>query len=665
MNAIIEKIKGAFSEQSFASKAAEILPFLIFFTALFVVDKEFFGISDALLGIVFLFFSRSIVTEQPGLSFRNYMTRVAWFFVMSLTATLAGLHPMATVVVSVIYILLMTMLNSDDYLPRNFFWLGMGYLMLLIYPVDVDGIATRLIATVFSLACTTVFIFTMRFVWKKTGKLDVFARDRSYVRRSFDRVGKLLGDLAEGIRTEDETTSKRVNTRETINIAQQYADMEYGSVFRQGGVLSGRQNYTFALLLCCEQVADMAHAAANNLENMGEEERVYYRDLSKVFLGYGEGRIKSVGEMVHELVEFLDHHYLPVGCHEEAWRGILEATLRTLRDTRMSKDNSTPFAKGFRYRMKYLKENITLSNTQTRFSLQLAAVVGVGMIAANIAIEQGEEFGVWIPIVAFTILNTYNDQTLRSTLETIAGTLIGIAVFAIAVHFIPESCRMILVVLLSYFLILLNIGPICSCIGGTQMALTALYWSSTLGDTVVSRMVLVVVAVACVMMFIFVFMHTRRTVTIRTKVQELERIDTRLSRIIHGGLDDGKVNLWRTVQLLYYMHMDSQLLERLVESLHNGRKLPGGRIIRPVTDEQLALDVEEALRLNYKFAMDAAHAVMLMGVTSDKTGAMRALNLDSTGRIRHIDATLDRVDQKLDRLEAMRYLEDVVDTDEH
>ena len=45
-------------------------------------------------------------------------------------------------------------------------------------------------------------------------------------------------------------------------------------MFRQGGVLSGRQRYTFSLLICAEQIADMMHGASRNVDSMEQAERL-------------------------------------------------------------------------------------------------------------------------------------------------------------------------------------------------------------------------------------------------------------------------------------------------------------------------------------------------------------------------------------------------------
>jgi hypothetical protein len=666
------------SAAEFGWRVVVALPFLAFFVALYFTEYHLFGVADALMGIPFLFFAQTIV-EEPGLSFENYLRRVFWFVVMAFCASVAGLHPLLMALATPLYLFFVTVANSDDYLPQNYFWLGMGYLILLVYPVGPAEIPARLLSALLSAGFATAFIYTMRWVLARTGHLDVFVRDRSFVRRSFDDVGQRLEQLAKaGLEPEPAATlgHASVDPHESFRIAREYAELEYGTVFRQNGLLSGRQSYTFALLLCCEQVADLAHAASRNREHFTDAERSYYHDLSHVFTAYGEGRIGTVSAMVAELRQFIDSHQLPVACHEEAWSGILEATVRTLEDTGMSRDTSTPLAKGLRYRVRYLRENVNLRNTQTRFALRLAIIIGLCMLA-NILVTHyfGALFGIWIPITAFAVLNTYNDETMLATKDNFVGTMIGVLAFALFIHFVPEPIRAFLVVSLSYFLVLIDLGKRYNVAATTQMALVALYPHATLGSTMLSRLLLVILAVTCVMLVVFALLRTRRSATVRTKVQEMERIDVRLRGLIRDGIERGHVNMWRTVQLLYYLHLEAGLLERLARKLRKGVDEGAGSIKnvarsrqrrqaknerRIAEDRELAADVERVLQMNYQFAMDAAHAVMLLDprrAEGELPQQDEAMNPDTTGRLRHIDATAERLEDKMAKLEEMQYLE--------
>lgn len=278
------------------------------------------------------------------------------------------------------------------------------------------------------------------------------------------------------------------------------------------------------------------------------------------------------------------------------------------------------------------------------------------------------------------------------------------------VHFIPDPYRMYVVVALGYLVIVMNIHPIASVAAGTQMALTALYPISTLEDAIFGRLFLVFTAVTFVMMLVFVLMRTQRSTSIKTKIKELERIDARLAAHIHQGLEQGHVSLWRTAQLLYYLHMNAWLLEELADnldrslasySLHPDESPKRKKLSE--SDQRLKTEVERVLQVNYQFTMDAEHAVMLLDprripeqmlseeveasvhepletcsasdlaamlAFSDEgeavplsTSALDHADADTTARIRHIGATAERLDEKIQKLEDMHVLEDIPDRD--
>ena len=54
-------------------------------------------------------------------------------------------------------------------------------------------------------------------------------------------------------------------------------------------------------------------------------------------------KITRISEIVSELEAFLERRGFDTTCYHESWNAILEALVRTLRDTRLSRDESTPF----------------------------------------------------------------------------------------------------------------------------------------------------------------------------------------------------------------------------------------------------------------------------------------------------------------------------------
>lgn len=571
--------------QPLLKRMLDIVPYVVFLVTLFFTEYYLFGVEDALLGIVFQSFARTMV-ESVGLSFINYLKHACLFLIMSLCSSLFGLHPSLLVIGSALYMFVITVMNSDDYLPRNFFMLGLGFLLLEIYPIGVSEIPQRMIATLFAIVCTTIFVYANRY-FRKESEL---VRDRGFVMRAFDDIGFQLIELSNG-------QIVQVDPHRTFSIAQEYCRTEYGNTFRQGGVLSGRQRYTFMLLVCAEQVADMIRAVSERIETIDDKEKAYFLDLSEVFLGFGKGRILEVRAMVQTLEMFLDTHTLENLHHDTAWRATLESLVRTLKNTKASRDNSTPFGRGITYRLKYIRENLTVDNSQLMFAVQLALIVGLAFAASEVVrLYFDTQFGPWIPITAFMMLYTYRDETVKMMGHQLLGMIVGMMVFVAAVHFVPEPVRLPCVLVLGYTCILMDFGPMVSMAAGTQMALVALYPTMSLGNTLLVRLVFVLIGALVVASVIFLLLQARRTQAITHKVQEMERVDERLLRQIRIDIDRGGAANDRAIQLMYYLHMNADML---------------GKLARHVSDDMVS-EVARLTEANYQFAMDAAHAVVFL-----------------------------------------------------
>ncbi len=568
-----------------AQKILGVLPYTAFLVALFFVEQYFFGVQDALLGIVFLFFARTMV-ESIGLSFANYIKHASLFLVMSLCASLAGLHPILLVLGSGAYMFCIALMDSDDYLPRNFFMLGLGFLFLEIYPISVEEIPLRMLATLFGIGCTTGFVYLMRLVKSES----VLLRDRTFIMRSFDDIGFQLISLSNG-------DKQQIDPHRAFNITQEYCQTEYGNTFRQGGVLSGRQKYTFSLLICAEQMADMIRAAAQHRDFATENERLYYLDLSEVFLGFGKGLVSDIRTMITSIDTFLNTHTLKNPEHDTAWRATLEAFRRTFENRHFSNSNSTPLFKGLSYRLKYLRDNFSIKNAQLRFSIQLAVVILLAFfVSESMVYFLNAEFSEWIPITAFTMMYTYRDETISAVGKLLAGTIIGLVVFVLVTEFIPLEVRMLVVLIGGYTVILLNIGQATSMAAGTQVALAALYPTLSLGSTLLTRLIFVILAALVVVSIVYVLLTARRASTIEHKFQELERVDERLLSHIRIDMQNRGAEDDRTIQLMYYLHMNATILSRLTEKV----------------SKKLTHEVNRLTEANFRFAMDAGHAVVFL-----------------------------------------------------
>lgn len=434
--------------------------------------------------------------------------------------------------------------------------------------------------------------------------------------RAFDDIGFQLIDLSN-------LDVSKLDAHRVYDITREYCNKEYGNVFRQGGVLSGRQRYTLSLLICAEQIADMMHGASRNVHSMEPRQNGTICSIYPKYFWLW-ARAHQAGSR-HDIGASGISRYASVGNleHDTAWRATLEAMMYTLSDSKASRDNSTPFGLGVRYRLHFIKDNFSLKNSQLRFSIQLGVIVGVSFAVSELMLlYMDTRFGAWIPITSFLMMNTYRDETMRMMGKQLLGMLVGMVVFVAVTHFIPESVRILCVLIMGYGVILMNFGPAVSMAAGTQLALAALYPTMSLGDTLMMRLVFVLLGTLVVLSIIFVFLQSRRSMTISHKMSEMERVDERLLDQIRIDIEHGQADSDRSIQLLYYLHMNASILGSLANKV----------------GDTMADEVKRLIEANYQFAMDAAHAIVFLNSDIKKQ------------RFAHLRGTTSKLRLKIDDL---------------
>ena len=118
----------------------------------------------------------------------------------------------------------------------------------------------------------------------------------------------------------------------------------------------------------------------------------------------------------------------------------------------------------------------------------------------------------------------------------------------------------------------------------------------SLGDTLMIRLVFVLLGTLVVLSIIFVFLQSRRSMTISHKMSEMERVDERLLDQIRIDIEHGQADSDRSIQLLYYLHMNASILGSLANKV----------------GDTMADEVKRLIEANYQFAMDAAHAIVFL-----------------------------------------------------
>ena len=140
------------------------------------------------------------------------------------------------------------------------------------------------------------------------------------------------------------------------------------------------------------------------------------------------------------------------------------------------------------------------------------------------------------------------------------------------------------------------------------------------------RLTFVLMGTLVVLSIIFVFLQSRRPMAIAHKMSEMERVDERLLEQIRSDMDHGNTN-GRSVQLLYYLHMNASILASLANKVGS----------------DMADEVARLTEANYQFAMDAAHVIVFLNSDIKKERFSHLKGTTSKLRLKIDDLPLDDV----------------------
>ena len=105
-------------------------------------------------------------------------------------------------------------------------------------------------------------------------------------------------------------------------------------------------------------------------------------------------------------------------------------------------------------------------------------------------------------------------------------------------------------------------------------------------------------------------------------MSEMERVDERLLDQIRIDIEHGQADSDRSIQLLYYLHMNASILGSLANKV----------------GDTVADEVKRLIEANYQFAMDAAHAIVFLNSDIKKQ------------RFAHLRGTTSKLRLKIDDL---------------
>ena len=474
-----------------------VIPFLIFAIFLFITISALFGTTNALLGIVFLFFAKMMMYSK--VSTFNYVKYGMLFVIAAIIATIASFNIWTSVILNFGFLFILTFAYSNDFAPKNHFLIGLEFVLLQMNRGTIGDISDRVLAVLYALLVTYIFVLIMKGLNKKPDS-------NPFIYKGYSLVGDYFQKLSKG-------KIKDISVNEIYSLTSKYCKATYNDVIKQDGLLNDSQKYNFHVLLSVEHLIQLIYETNKNHEKLTKDDLNYFKKLSLIFK-----KSQTHVEAYQKLDRFLKKNKLSVDYMETDFRLALSSLSALLKSKENMQSNKTPFWIGFKFKMWMLKHRVGLDHFQFRFALQTALVVSLCFAISDVLPIINSY---WIPITAYTTLTTYPDDTLKDTWKRILGTIVGLIVFGLVTQFIPDDYRLLVTLLLGFTIMLCTTSPFVNMIFGSQMAVACLYPDMSLSSSMLLRVSFVIIGSIIVIVVIRAFLHTKKQDAFKFKLREL------------------------------------------------------------------------------------------------------------------------------------------------
>ncbi|WP_195267770.1 FUSC family protein [Eubacterium sp. 1001713B170207_170306_E7] len=543
-----------------------------------------FGRSNAVIALVFLLYTQTMV--KNCLSIVNMLLDALWLVGYAILGTLVSMHFATLIIFGFILIFFLIYADANEFLKTNYYIPGMAFILMQISPGTLAALPIRILALLYCLAvCTGITLLLQK--RQKTPAVDPL------IQEALACAGTGFKLLGQKIKKEDEAIDKKLDA-----LSQKLSSNIYPAVFRQMGLMNGRQKYTYGLMLCLEQLGQVLQAIGAASQELPTSDQAQFS-----VLGDRMEKAEDPQLLAADLQAFLKRPSLTENRLNRELLLILETLRDRLLDDSHRTDLNTSIKEGLRYKSFSLRRRFSLDFFQMRFALQTAVIVTACTAVAHYIpywfnIPLNEWHGYWIPLMGYLSASIYIRDTLRKAAFKVTGTILGMIFFVLVTQYIPASIRLPLTVAIGLVFMLTIKSSIVSTMISTQM--TSVMFLPQLGvmDLVLFRVFCVIGGVSiAVLGGIFIF-RTRKQDVFRYELTSLFKSDLFIL-----------YNLWNLAEkqeagpLLYENLLNLHLVGGQLESLSGQQKLVPAKVFEKIMNKNrhfLAVAVHLSMYLSVK-----------------------------------------------------------------
>ena len=450
------------SIKGFLMRAKFMLPYIILAVFIMLSTAMIFGKDNAVLGILFLFFS--LMSLGRTFSVGGYVKSSILILCVVVLSTFAGLNAYTSAFLNFIVPFVLIMVFSDELSARRYFIYGLFFVLLqLNYPSSLSILPSRIGATLYGLA----ILFVFNVIVNKKNKQN---RYEGLLKSGFSTLGKRAKLLA----------TKRLN-RETpsplFNITNKMSKMLYEDSANKTGMLNQEEEFYFQSIIALEEIDRLLLHSCLKYDEMTQEDYEFIDKISDTFMKLAKDyKYKENMQLVEELSKLIKENHFSSQKMEQDWQYVIYKVIDLLKKYNEDKVKETKFRDALKLKWVKLKRSCNFKSCQFRFAIRVSIVLCIGFTLCHL-IPFANAY--WLPITAFTTMLPYYEDTKQKMSTYFVGAILGAICFVLLFQYVPSSLSMVFMVLA--FIVLFSIdSEVLRNVVGTQLALVMCTAPSTI-----------------------------------------------------------------------------------------------------------------------------------------------------------------------------------------
>ena len=437
--------------KTFIGTSLYMLPSVIISIFIMLTISILFGKNNAVLGILFLFYN--VMSMRSTFNIRGYAKDSIIFILMTILGTIAGLNIYSSAILNLIIPFLLVMFFSDELSPSNYFIYGLFFtLMQINYPITLDILPSRILATLYGLLILLLFNLVMQKFRKKEKYIPI-------IKNGFEMIIKKINLILDNKLEESKPL-------EISTITTKLNECLYIDIISKNEILTGKDQLYFQFSILLENINNILNKVSENANTLSDNNKNYLKELANILNLNINNSTNSDNELlISTIINFLNNNSYDDSIINNDFKYSLSKLLNILQN--YNSKNKINIQESLHLKLIKIKRSFNLDSCYFRFAIKISLTLAIGFTISHF-IPFANAY--WLPITAFAIMRPYYEDTKTRIYYNFFGVLLGAILFLLIFRHIPSAFQLIFMIIIFCTLFSINNEILRSSVG-CQLAL--------------------------------------------------------------------------------------------------------------------------------------------------------------------------------------------------